>query len=74
MRVTHAQGSVEYEEYLALRGALRLLVVDYRVGHRIGELHKITWEQVDLKAHEIRIQKKQEAPDVADLRGHDYVA
>jgi integrase len=32
-----------------------LLVVDYYVGNRIGELRQVRWERVDLVAGEIRL-------------------
>ena len=58
------QGFIEHGQYLALREALpdhlkTLLVVGYHCGNRLGELRKLRWEQVDLDAREIRIEKSQ---------------
>lgn len=58
------QGFLDHAVYLKLRDALpqhlkAIFVVAYHVGMRIGELRKIEWSQVDLKAGEIRIEKRQ---------------
>lgn len=58
------QGFIEHDQYVAIRNGLPahlkcLLVVGFHVGNRIGELRKIEWSQVDLKAKEIRLYKKQ---------------
>jgi integrase len=58
------QGFLEHEQYVALLNVLPhhlkcLLVVGYHVGNRIGELRKLEWSQVDLRAKEIRMQKRQ---------------
>jgi integrase len=58
------QGFLEHDVYLRLREALpphlkAIFVVAYHVGVRIGELRKIQCPQVDLKAGEIRMYKKQ---------------
>lgn len=57
-------GFIENAQYLKLREALPdhlkcLLVVGYNVGMRLGELRKLEWSQVDLKAQEIRIKTAQ---------------
>lgn len=58
------QGFLEDSQYVKVRDALperlkALFVVGYHVGVRLGELRKIEWSQVDLKAGEIRLHKKQ---------------
>jgi integrase len=58
------QGFIEQGQYLVLRGAMpdhlkALLVVGYHCGNRLGELRKLRWNQIDLGAGEIRIQKAQ---------------
>jgi integrase len=58
------QGFLEHGQYLKVRDALAahlkaIFVVAYHVGLRIGELRKVEWPQVDLKAGEIRLEKKQ---------------
>jgi integrase len=58
------QGFVEQAEYLVIRAAMpdhlkALFVVGYHVGNRLGELRKLRWDQVDLAAGEIRIERKQ---------------
>jgi integrase len=58
------QGFIEQGQYLALRAALpdhlkALLVVGYHCGNRLGELRKLQWNQVDMAAREIRIEKRQ---------------
>jgi integrase len=58
------QGFIERPQYEILLAMLPehlkcLLVVGYHVGCRLGELRKLRWEQVDLDALEIRIEKRQ---------------
>jgi integrase len=58
------QGFIEEQDYLVLRTAMpdhlkALFVVGYHVGNRLGELRKLRWEQVDLAAGEIRIERRQ---------------
>ena len=58
------QGFLELKQYLALLEALPgylkpLLVVGYHLGNRLGELRSLRWDQVDLKAGEIRLTAEQ---------------
>jgi integrase len=58
------QGFIEQGQYLALRAAMPdhlkcLFVVAYHCGNRLGELRKLEWDQVDLEAGEIRIERRQ---------------
>jgi integrase len=58
------QGFIEQGQYQALLSTLPehlkvLLVIGYHCGSRLGELRKLRWSQVDLKAKEIRIEKSQ---------------
>lgn len=54
-------GFLEYDGYVAVRNELPcyirpLFVVAYHVGGRRGELTSLRWEQVDLKAGQIRLK------------------
>jgi integrase len=58
------QGFIEQGQYLALRAAMpdhlkALLVVGYHAGFRLGELRCLRWDQVDLEAREIRVERSQ---------------
>src|SRR5581483_7499919 len=58
------QGFIEQAQYRLLLNALPdhlkcLLVVGYHCGNRLGELRKLRWNQVDMSAKEIRIEKRQ---------------
>jgi integrase len=71
------EGFLEHDQYLALREALPvrlkcLLVVGYHLGLRLGELRKLRWEQVDLKAGEIKLpgrNTKSKKPRTAPIYG-----
>ena len=63
-------GFIEHAEYNALKQALPeflvpLFVVGYHVGCRLGELLKLRWDQVDLKASQIWLQRGQTKSKIA---------
>jgi integrase len=58
------QGFIEQEQYELLLAHMPehlkcLLVVGYHFGCRLGEFRKLRWDQVDLGAGEIRLERKQ---------------
>jgi integrase len=58
------QGFIEQGQYMALLESMpdhlkTLLVVGYHCGNRLGELRKLRWDQVDIEARGIRIEKSQ---------------
>ncbi len=74
------EGFIEDNQYRALLKELpghlqALFVIGYHVGVRLGTLRKLEWDQIDLKAGEIRLRKKQvkqkkahTAPIYGDMR------
>lgn len=70
-------GFITHEQYTSLREALpahlkALFVVGYHTGARVGELRKTCWDQVDLKAGEIRLsgpQTKNKRPRTLPIYG-----
>jgi len=57
------QGFIDGPQYDRLLAAMPdhlkcLLVVGYHLGNRLGELRKLIWNQVDLAAAEIRVEKR----------------
>lgn len=64
------QGYLEHSDYLKLRAELPkgmdlLLVIGYHFGCRLGELRKLKWSMVDMRAGEIRIPGVQTKPKEA---------
>ena len=58
------QGFFEQAHYLLLRAAMLdhlkcPIVVGYHCGNRLGEIRRLRWDQLDLEAGEIRIEKRQ---------------
>jgi integrase len=71
------EGFLEHEQYLGLRNELPkhvqlIFVMAYHLGMRFGELKKMQWSQVDLRAGEIRLygrQTKNDEPRTAPIYG-----
>jgi integrase len=72
------EGFIEEEQYRAILNELpehlrALFVVGDHIGVRLGTLRKLEWDQVDLKAGEIRFRKKQvkqKRAHTAPIYGH----